>query len=102
MRLIIDSFGRLFNGDGEIVAEGSCQIDHEHGTVTFRPLVDSPTLSRQHGTLRLVLDDETEVEVPAARMIRFRLNVPGVQAGYAYRLFFAGVHPSRRDEPEGP
>jgi hypothetical protein len=94
--LIIDSFGKLFNADGEIVAEGNCQIDHEHGTVTFRPLVDSPTLQRQHGYLRLVFDDESEVEAAAERIIRFRLNVPGQPPGYAYRLFFAGVHQSPR------
>ncbi len=84
--MIRDSFGKLFNSGGEIVAEGPCQVDEENGRVTMRPLIDTSLLSRQHGTLRLALDDGDDLMV-SANMIRFRLNVPGVPPGPAYRLF---------------
>jgi hypothetical protein len=85
--VIYDSQGKLWNEHNEIVAEGNCQVDNDHGSVTFRPIIDTPLLSREQGPLRLELEDGTELEL-TARVIRFRLNVPGVPPGAAYRLFF--------------
>jgi hypothetical protein len=87
--VIRDSFGKLYNQGGEIVAEGSCQVDEERGSVTLRPLIDTPLLSRQQGVLRLFLDEGDELSV-SSRVIRFRLNVPGSPPGAAYRLFIQG------------
>jgi hypothetical protein len=87
--LIRESFGRLFNDGGETVAEGTCQVDEERGSVTMRPLLDTPLMSRQEGLLRLLLDEGDELTV-SNRIIRFRLNVPGVPPGPAYRLFLVG------------
>jgi hypothetical protein len=87
--LVIDSFGKLFTQSGEIVAEGSCQVDMERGSVTLRPLVDTPLISREREAMRLVLDDGTELAIRAG-IIRFRLNTPGTPPGPAYRLFVAG------------
>jgi hypothetical protein len=88
--LVIDSFGKLFTQSGEIVAEGSCQVDMERGSVTLRPLVDTPLISREREPMRLVLDDGTELSIRAG-IIRFRLNTPGTPPGPAYRLFVAGA-----------
>ena len=88
--LITESFGKLFNDGGELVAEGSCQVDHDRGSVTMRPLIDTSLMNRQHGVLRLVLDDGGEYPIDGDRVIRFRLNVPGVPPGPSYRLYFAG------------
>jgi len=87
--LVIDSFGKLFTRNGEIVAEGSCQIDMDRGSVTLRPIVDTPLISREKDPMRLVLDDGTELSIRAG-IIRFRLNTPGAPPGPAYRLFVAG------------
>ena len=84
--MVREIFGTLFNDGGEIVAEGTCQVDDERGSVTLRPLIDTPLVSRQRGLLRLVLDDGEELSV-SDQVIRFRLNVPGVPPGPAYRLF---------------
>jgi hypothetical protein len=86
--LLNESFGRVFNASGEIVAEGSCTLDMERGSVTLRPAFDSPLLSRQEGDLRLALDDGSEYALKRG-VIRFRLNVPGAPPGAAYRLFIA-------------
>ena len=87
--MVIDSFGKLFTQSGEIVAEGPCQVDVERGSVTLRPLVDTPLLSREKEAMRLVLDDGMELSIRAG-IIRFRLNAPGAPPGPAYRLFVAG------------
>lgn len=93
--MIVEGFGRLFNEGGEIVAEGSCRVDVEKGSVTLRPLIDTPLLSRQHGILRLELEDGSEFSL-TDRVIRYRLNVPGQPAGAAYRLYVVGSEANRR------
>jgi hypothetical protein len=87
--LIVESFGKLFTAQNEIVAEGSCLVDMDRGSVTMRPVVDTPLISRQRGSLRLELDDGTELTIREG-IIRFRLNVAGTPPGPAYRLFVAG------------
>lgn len=93
--MIVDAFGKLYNEAGEIVAEGSCQVDLEKGSVNFRPVVDTPLLSRQRGLLRLELEDGSEFTL-SERVIRFRLNVPGRPPGAAYRLYMLGSEANRR------
>jgi hypothetical protein len=82
-----EGFGKLFNNEYELVAEGHCQVDDVRGTVTMRPVIDTPTLSRQRGRMRLVMEDGSEIYV-TDRIIRFRLNVPGLPGGAAYRMSF--------------
>jgi hypothetical protein len=99
--VIVDSFGKLYNDGHELVAEGSCQVDYDHSNVTMRPVVDTPLLNRQRGMLRLVLDDGSELAIAAERIIRFRLNAPGVPIGAAYRMYFAGQAGERPAENGG-
>ena len=87
--MIVESFGKLYTQQNEIVAEGSCLVDMDRGSVTMRPVVDTPMISRQRGNLRLELDDGTELTIREG-IIRFRLNVAGAPPGPAYRLFVAG------------
>jgi hypothetical protein len=84
--LLSESFGRVFNDHGEIVAEGSCTLDLESGRVTLRPVFDNPLLPRESGPLRLALDDGSEYAIKKG-VIQFRLNVPGAPHGNAYRMF---------------
>ena len=97
--MVIDSFGKLFTQSGEIMAEGPCQVDVERGSVTLRPLVDTPLLSREKETMRLVLDDGMELSIRAG-IIRFRLNASGAPPGPGYRLFVAGVGMSQTPAAE--
>ncbi len=82
----MDAFGKLYNQEGEILAEGNCQVDEGRGSVTLRPLVDTPLLNRSQGELRLELEDGSFFYL-TDRIIRFRLNVPGTPPGPTYRLF---------------
>lgn len=88
--MILESFGKLFTDSGEIVAEGSCQVDMDRGSVTMRPIVDTPMIARQKGALHLVLEDGASLAIREG-IIRFRLNAPGIPPGPAYRLFVAGA-----------
>ncbi len=83
--MIIESFGKLFTESGEIVAEGSCQIDMDRGSVTMRPIIDTPLITRHTGPLHLRLDDGTSYKVRPG-IIKYNLNVPGAPAGPAYRM----------------
>lgn len=86
--MISSSFGKIVNENGEIVAEGACEVDDERGSVTLRPLLDMPLLERQRGNMRLTLDDGSEL-VLTDRVIHFRVNLPGQRPGSIYRLFLA-------------
>ncbi len=83
-----ESFGRVFNTAGEIVAEGRCQIDYDRGSVTLHPIYDAPLLTRQQSNLRVELDEGGDV-VCKPSVIAFRLNVPGAPAGHSYRMLIA-------------
>jgi hypothetical protein len=87
--LVLESFGKLYTQSNEIIAEGSCLVDMDRGSVTMRPIVDTPMISREKGNMRLLLDDGTELTIREG-IIRFRLNVAGTPPGPAYRLFVAG------------
>ena len=98
--MITESFGKLYNAAGELVAEGSCLVDHEHGSVTLRPIIDTPLLSRQKGLLWLRCEDGSEFAI-TDRIIRFRLNVPSAPPGPAYRLYMQGAPGLRSTGSEG-
>ena len=82
-------FGKITNEHGEMVAEGDCEVDEARGSVTLRPLYDMPLLERQHGNLRLVLDDGSEI-VLTDRVLRFRVNYPGRPPASLYKMYVAG------------
>ncbi len=83
--MIVESFGKLFTESGEIVAEGSCLIDMERGSVTMRPIIDTPLITRHSGPMHLTLDDGSSYKVRPG-IIKYNLNVPGAPPGPAYRL----------------
>ncbi len=90
--MVREGFGKLYNTEHELVAEGHCQVDDVRGTITMRPVIDTPTLSRQRGRMRLEMEDGSEIYV-TENIIRFRLNVPGVPGGAAYRMSFEDKPP---------
>ncbi len=85
--MITSAYGKLYNQGGELVAEGTCQVDDERGSVTIRPPYEMPLLERQHGMLRLELEDGSELTL-SDRVLRFRVSLPGAPSGNLYRLTF--------------
>ena len=79
------SNGKLYNEGGELVAEGLCEVDEARGDVTMRPVYETHFIERQHGLLRLEMEDGAEYPV-SDKVIRFRVNPPGAPGGAIYRL----------------
>ena len=98
--MIVETFGKLFTESGEIVAEGTCQIDMDRGNVTMRPLIDTPLITRHTGPMHLVLDDGTTLQVRSG-IIKFNLNVPGTPPGPAYRMTVTNPLPAADQEATG-
>jgi len=96
--MISSAFGKVTNEQGEVLAEGACEVDDERGSVTLRPLFDMPLLEREHGAMRLTLDDGSELLL-TDRVIHFRVNLPGQRPGSVYRLFIAGQQGLNRWSP---
>jgi hypothetical protein len=90
--VITTVYGKLFNQEGELVAEGPCEINDDRRSVTLRPPFETPMLERQHGTLRLDLDDGTQLSV-SSRVLHFRTNLPGYPPGNVYRLLLSSEQP---------
>jgi hypothetical protein len=86
--MISSSFGKITNEQGEIVAEGDCEVDEERASVTMRPLLDMPLLERTRGPMLLTLDDGKELLL-TDRVIHFRVNLAGQAPGSVYRLYIA-------------
>lgn len=87
--MILESFGKLFTESGEIIAEGSCLINMERGSVTMHPVIDTPLITRHSGPMHLNLDDGSSFRVRPG-IIKYNLNVPGAPAGPAYRMSLVG------------
>lgn len=106
--MITTVYGKLYNEGGELIGEGSCQVDDERGSVTLRPPYEMPLMERQHGALRLVLDDGSELSV-SDRVLKFRLNLPDAPPGSVYRLSISSQQrlspwprqPGRTEEQQG-
>ena len=84
--VIVESFGKVFNATGEVVAEGECEVNLDRGSVTLRTVIDAPLLLEERSMMRLELEDGSEYALRGTA-IRFRLNTPGALPGPAYRLF---------------
>ncbi len=72
--------GRLSNQDGELIAEGPCELEEERGQVTMWPDREIRVLRLERGDLVLELDNGRCLVV-SGRPLGFRLNVTA--AGHA-------------------
>lgn len=93
-------YGKLYNQDGELVAEGPCEMNDDQRSLTLRPPFPMPMLERQHGTLRLELDDGSELAIQP-KVFHFRTNIPGTPAN-VYRLFLAGQQSAGANQRPAP
>jgi hypothetical protein len=95
--VVIAVYGKLFNQEGELVAEGSCEVNDDRRSVTLRPPFEMPLLERQRGALRLELEDGSELSL-SSKVFRFRTNLPGYPPGNVYRLFLSSGEGTRNKE----
>ncbi|MEX1253825.1 MAG: hypothetical protein WEE64_05735 [Dehalococcoidia bacterium] len=71
---------RLVNAEGELIAEGPCQLDEAAAVATMEPLRESHSIRTAHGGLALELDSGRQIRVTRRPMI-VRLRLPGQPPG---------------------
>jgi hypothetical protein len=60
---------RLVNAGGELIAEGSCWLDHEAGVATLEPARTPGVIQTQRNELRLELDTGRTLRVSGRAMV---------------------------------
>ena len=61
--------GRLFNAEGELIAEGPCWLDEASGQATLEPDRTPGVIQKQHGELTLELDTGRSLSVSGKAMV---------------------------------
>jgi hypothetical protein len=78
---------RLYNAEGELIAEGACHLDERSAIATLEPERTPGVLQKQRGDLTLELDSGRTVRVSDRSMImRFRSGAGGEGRRKVYRL----------------
>jgi hypothetical protein len=92
---------RLVNADGELIAEGPCQLDEAAHVATLEPLRESHSIRTAEGGLALELDSGRQIAVTRRPMI-VRVKLPGQPPGedrrrtmYRLRLAKGGQQPPK-------
>lgn len=68
--------GKLINQDGELIAEGPCEVEEPRGQVTMWPDREVRLLRLERGDLTLEMDNGRSLTI-SGRPLSFRLNLPG-------------------------
>jgi hypothetical protein len=77
--------GKLYNGDGEIIAEGPCELDEEGSRVSMWPIQEKALFERERGLLTLVLDGGKALCI-SERRLRLRINRTHGPSAAIYRM----------------
>jgi hypothetical protein len=77
--------GKLTNAEGEFIASGPCEVNHDRGEVTMWPSWEMHMLERERGALLLTLEDGTRLPI-SDRHLTFKLQGPTEQRISVYRL----------------
>jgi hypothetical protein len=77
--------GKLTNAEGEFIASGPCEVNHDRGEVTMWPSWEMHMLERERGELLLTLEDGTRLPI-SDRHLTFKLQGPTEQRISVYRL----------------
>jgi hypothetical protein len=82
---VVKQQGQLRNSEGELIAEGLCELNAERHEVTMWPERELSALARHRGALTLRLEDGVTLEISDRHMI-FKLGRPGDGRTSIYRL----------------
>ncbi len=77
--------GKLANSEGEFIASGPCEINHDRAEVTMWPSWEMHMLEREHGPLALTLEDGRVLPI-SDRHLTFKLRGASEQRISVYRL----------------
>jgi len=77
--------GKLMNQEGELIAEGPCELEELRGQVTMWPDREVRLLRLERGDLTLELDNGRSVTI-SGRPLSFRVNLAGNGGGNGARF----------------
>lgn len=88
---------KLLNAEGELIAEGPCELDGERQEVTMWPERELSALARHRAPLILELDSGATLGISEKHMV-FKLGRPGDGRTSIYRLRLLEQQPLPLDQ----
>lgn len=97
--------GTLYNGEGEVIAEGLCEVDEEHWQVSMWPTMERGFFERERGLMTLTLEGGTALRI-SERRLKLRISPHQGPRTFIYRMHVerlpaALVEQPRSREPDG-
>jgi hypothetical protein len=89
--------GKLYNGDGEIIAEGLCELDDDGLRVSMWPTLEKGLFEREKGLMTLELEGGSALCI-SERRLKLRINPSHGPRTAVYRM---QVEHQPSEEPEG-
>lgn len=77
--------GKLYNRDGETIAEGLCELNDEGSHVSMWPTLEKGLFERERGPMTLELEGGTTLLI-SERRLRLRISPPNGQHTSIYRM----------------
>jgi len=78
--------GKLYNGDGEMIAEGFCELGEDGSQVTMWPALEKGLFERERGVLILELEGAAASLRISERRLRLRINPTHGPRTFIYRM----------------
>jgi hypothetical protein len=97
--------GKLYNGDGEIIAEGPCELNEEGSQVSMWPTLERGLFERERGVMTLELEGGASLPI-SERRLKLRISPSQGPRTAIYRMHVDGVpaaqaEPPASEAPEG-
>jgi hypothetical protein len=90
--------GKLYNREGEIIAEGLCELSEEGSQVSMWPTLEKGLFERESGVMTLELEGGAALRI-SERRLRLRINPTHGPRTFIYRM---RVEPLPADEAAPP
>jgi hypothetical protein len=77
--------GKLYNSEGEVVAEGPCELNEDGSHASMWPTVEKGLFGRERGLMTLELEGGAALHI-SERRLRLRINLPHGPRSVIYRM----------------
>jgi hypothetical protein len=77
--------GKLYNSEGEIIAEGPCEVNEDGSHASMWPTQEKGLFERERGVMTLELEGSAALHI-SERRLRLRINPPHGPRSVIYRM----------------
>jgi hypothetical protein len=77
--------GKLYNREGEVIAEGLCELSEEGSQVSMWPTLEKGLFERESGVMTLELEGGAALRI-SERRLRLRINPTHGPRTFIYRM----------------